>query len=204
MTLLDFPRNTDISPELLLAARQLMNELGDLTSLTRLHCSRVIFLSNELGKLCQLTENELQYLRLTACLHDIGKLAVDPAIISKPAKLDDDELSEMRKHPMVGAYIISSLDIDGSDEVSSAVRHHHENFDGSGYPDRLSGEAIPFLSRMVTLIDCYDAISERRSYHQARSKSEVMDIMDREQDKGKFDPYLYARFVELVNRRAAA
>ena len=204
MTLLDFPLNSKVSPDLLAAARQLMSELGDITKVTHLHCSRVIFLSNELGKRCQLSETELQYLRLTACLHDVGKLAIDPAIISKPGSLDDDEQREMREHSAIGSHIISSLGFDDSGDVAIAVRHHHENFNGTGYPDALSGESIPYLSRMVSLIDCYDAISERRSYHRERGKAEVLAIMESEFEKGKFDPYLYNKFIDLVTRKAAA
>lgn len=204
MTLLDYPRNTHIMPSLLDGIRSLMSGLGEVSALTRLHCARVIFLSNELGKLCHLSSIDLQYLRLAACLHDIGKTAIKPSIISKPSHLDDHERSEMRKHPEIGADMITSLGVDDSGVLSIAVRHHHENFDGSGYPDGLSGENIPHLSRIVSLIDCYDAMSERRSYHQSRTKREVINILQQEQDQGKFDPYLFDKFMQLVNVKKAA
>ena len=203
MTLIDFPSNTLLHKKLLDSARRLLSELGETNTSTKNHCSRVIFLCNEMGKRCGFSEVDLQNLRIAACLHDIGKLGIDQSIIRKPASLNKQETRQVRRHPQIGADLILQINAGEYREISDAVRHHHENFNGSGYPDKLKGEEIPYPSRVISIIDCYDAISEHRYYHRARLKSEALAIMEREYEKGKFDPYFYSKFIALVTRRAA-
>lgn len=102
-------------------------------------------------------------LQLAAILHDIGKIGIDDAILRKGGDLTDDEQRSMRRHPVIGAHILAVAD--GMAEVVPGVRHHHEWFDGSGYPDGLAGEGIPLSARVIAIVDAFDALTTDRPYH---------------------------------------
>jgi HD-GYP domain-containing protein (c-di-GMP phosphodiesterase class II) len=166
---------------------------------TQLHSERVISISLALGRACGLSERELDYLFISAKLHDIGKVGIDDEILLKPGALTDAERKLIEAHCEIGEDIIKALAFEGSEPISSAVRHHHENFDGTGYPDHMAGEDIPVLSRIVTLADCYDALTETRPYHQAVAHEDAIEFVC-EQVAQKFDPYLVDRFVGLAGQ----
>ncbi len=180
-------------------ARTLTVALGERDPHTRHHCERVIRLAAELGSHIRLDSSELKLLSLGARFHDIGKIGVPDRILGKPAPYEADEWIVMKQHPLIGERIIMAIGASHSPKVAQAVRHHHENYDGSGYPDGLAGEAIPLLSRVISLVDNYDAMAEQRPYHKARRHSDVMDVMHREVGT-KHDPELMRAFSAMIEK----
>jgi putative nucleotidyltransferase with HDIG domain len=165
---------------------------------TGAHLARVRIYALELGKDLGITEGEMTALKAAAVLHDIGKLAVPEHIISKPGKLTPEEFEKMKVHPVVGAEILEQVHFPYP--VAPIVRSHHEKWDGTGYPDGLSGEAIPIGSRILAAVDCLDALASDRQYRKALPLDEAMGRV--EADAGKhFDPRvvaaLKARYKEL-------
>ena len=155
----------------------------DLT--THDHLQRVQVYAVELGKALHLTEDDLRALWAASILHDIGKLAVPEHIISKPGKLTSEEFEKMKIHPVVGAEILERVGFPYG--VVPIVRSHHERWNGGGYPDGLSGEAIPFGARILAVVDCLDALSSDRQYRRALPLDEAMAVVVSEAGKS-YDP----------------
>lgn len=162
------------------------------------HLQRVRVYAMELGKDLGLSPSELQALQAASVLHDIGKLAVPEHIISKPGKLTPQEFEKMKIHPIVGAEIVEQVRFPYP--VAPIVRCHHEKWDGSGYPEGISGEAIPIGARILSAVDCLDALASDRQYRRALPLDEAMAHVARDSGKA-FDPRvvaaLQARYVEL-------
>ena len=162
------------------------------------HLQRVRVYAMELGKDLGLSSSELQALQAASVLHDIGKLAVPEHIISKPGKLTPEEFEKMKIHPLVGSEIIEQVRFPYP--VAPIVRSHHEKWDGSGYPDGISGEAIPIGARILSAVDCLDALASDRQYRRALPLDEAMAMVARDSGKA-FDPRvvaaLQARYIEL-------
>jgi putative nucleotidyltransferase with HDIG domain len=162
------------------------------------HLQRVRVYALELAKDLGLTEPETEALRAASVLHDIGKLAVPEHIISKPGKLTPEEFEKMKIHPIVGAEILEQVRFPYP--VAPVVRCHHEKWDGSGYPDGLAGEAIPIGARILSAVDCLDALASDRQYRRALPLDQAMAHVEREAGKA-FDPRvvaaLKARYIEL-------
>ncbi len=162
------------------------------------HLQRVQVYAREVAKEMGLSDDEKSALAAAAILHDIGKLAVPDYIISKPGKLTPEEFDKMKIHPLVGAEILEKIDFPYP--VVPIVRAHHEKWDGSGYPLGLKGEAIPIGARILTAVDCLDALASDRQYRKALPLDQAMSILVR--DAGKhFDPDVVAvlqrRYIEL-------
>jgi putative nucleotidyltransferase with HDIG domain len=162
------------------------------------HLHRVGVYAMELGKDLRLSPREMDALKAASVLHDIGKLAVPEHIISKPGKLTPEEFEKMKVHPVVGAEILEQVSFPYP--VAAVVRSHHEKWDGSGYPDGLSGEEIPIGARILSAVDCLDALASDRQYRRALPLDKAMATV--EDDSGKaFDPRvvaaLKARYIEL-------
>jgi putative nucleotidyltransferase with HDIG domain len=158
------------------------------------HLQRVRVYAMELAKDLGLSEDETEALRAASVLHDIGKLAVPEHIISKPGKLTPEEFEKMKIHPTVGAEILEQVHFPYP--VVPIVRAHHEKWDGSGYPNGLAGEAIPIGARILSAVDCLDALASDRQYRKALPLDEAMAKVA--SDAGKsFDP----RVVEILQRR---
>jgi HD-GYP domain-containing protein (c-di-GMP phosphodiesterase class II) len=173
---------------------------------TSAHCSRTCALSIETGRALGLSYQDLAVLRWAAELHDIGKIGIPDRVLFKLGPLDDDERTLMRTHSRLGHQILAAIPGLEISSIADIVLHHHEAMDGSGYPDGLRGERIPFLARILAVADSYDAIASVRPYHAPRSHGQVMRMLHDEQDQ-KYDPYVLARFSESVERsshRAAA
>ncbi|OIR17882.1 cyclic di-GMP phosphodiesterase response regulator RpfG [mine drainage metagenome] len=166
---------------------------------TRLHSDRVMNLSTEIGAHLGLPSNDLMLLKTAAALHDVGKIGIPDEVLLKEGSLDNDELSIMHRHSERGENIVLSLKQDGSDIVAEAIRHHHEFFNGQGYPDRLAGESIPIFSRIISIADNYDAMATRRVYQDAKCHTAVMDIMSDELGH-KHDPVIFAAFTKLIEK----
>jgi putative nucleotidyltransferase with HDIG domain len=162
------------------------------------HLQRVRVYAVELAKELGLSEDETEALRAASVLHDIGKLAVPEHIISKPGKLTPEEFEKMKIHPTVGAEILEQVDFPYP--VAPIVRAHHEKWNGSGYPNGLAGEAIPIGARILSAVDCLDALASDRQYRKALPLDEAMAKVV--EDAGKsFDPKVVAilqrRYIEL-------
>ena len=168
------------------------------------HLRRVRIYALEIGQRMGLTERELQSLRAAALLHDIGKLAVPEHIISKPGKLTPEEFEKMKIHPVVGAQILEQVQFPYP--VVPIVRSHHEKWDGTGYPSGLKGEEIPIGARILSAVDCLDALASDRQYHRAMPLDQAMEIVEAESGKA-FDPAVIALlkgcYLELESRAAA-
>jgi putative nucleotidyltransferase with HDIG domain len=158
------------------------------------HLQRVGIYAMELARELGLTEDETEALRAASVLHDIGKLAVPEHIISKPGKLTPEEFEKMKIHPVVGAEILEQVDFPYP--VVPIVRAHHEKWDGSGYPAGLAGEAIPIGARILSAVDCLDALASDRQYRKALPLDEAMAKVASEAGAA-FDP----RVVGILQRR---
>lgn len=171
--------------------------LGYRDLLTRLHSERVQGLSREIGVHCGLSNNELNALNIAASFHDIGKIGIPDHILLKPAQFDADEWETMKQHSEIGEKIMAATELQGSQQAALLIRHHHEHYDGQGYPDKLSGEQIPVCARIISIADSYDAMAVTRSYHNARTHAEIMAILHQEAGE-KHDPDLMDFFSEII------
>lgn len=171
--------------------------LGYRDLLTRLHSERVCALSEAIGIAYGLSKKDLAILKIAASFHDIGKIGIPDHILLKTSHFDEAEWEEIRKHPEIGEKIMAATELDGSQKASRVIRHHHEYYSGSGYPDGLAGEDIPICSRIIAIADNYDAMAVTRSYHQARTHAEIMAIMQEETGE-KHDPELMRVFCEII------
>lgn len=180
-------------------SRALAAALGERDSSTGKHCDRVVALSVELGRHCDFSGRELDTLALGAQFHDIGKIGIPDRILQKPAPFDAEEWGEMKKHPVIGERIVRALESEYSDAAAQVVRHHHEHFDGSGYPDGLVGDQIPIYSRIISLADSYDALAAERPYHPPRAHGRIMEILHSE-IRVKHDPDLLYAFCAVIER----
>ena len=158
------------------------------------HLQRVQVYATEIGKDLGLNEEERNALRAAALLHDIGKLAVPEHIISKPGRLTPEEFEKMKIHPVVGAEILERVKFPYP--VVPIVRAHHEKWDGTGYPYGLMGESIPIGARILSAVDCLDALATDRQYRRALPLDEAMNVVVAEAGKA-FDP----KVVEILQRR---
>jgi diguanylate cyclase (GGDEF)-like protein/putative nucleotidyltransferase with HDIG domain len=161
---------------------------------THEHLQRVRVYAMELAKDLHLSEDETEALRAASVLHDIGKLAVPEHIVSKPGKLTPEEFEKMKIHPIIGAEILEQVEFPYP--VVPIVRAHHEKWDGSGYPNGLRGEEIPIGARILSAVDCLDALASDRQYRRALPLDEAMARVTADAGKA-FDP----RVVEILGRR---
>ena len=158
------------------------------------HLKRVQTYALRIGEDLGLDPRQLNAIRAASMLHDIGKLAVPEQILSKPGRLTPEEFEKMKIHPVVGAEILDRVQFPYP--VVPIVRSHHEKWDGSGYPDGLAGESIPIGARILSAVDCFDALTSERPYRRAVSAEEAMAHLQSESGKS-FDP----RVVEIIERR---
>jgi putative two-component system response regulator len=163
---------------------------------TRGHCERLSEMSARLGERLGIPEEHIKALRRGGTVHDIGKIVVPDAILLKPGPLSEEEIEVMRKHPVVGERICAPLRIFRL--VLPIIRHHHERFDGSGYPDHLRGEEIPLTARIMQLADVYDALTSDRPYRKADQPDVALGIMNDEAKQGWWDRDLLDAFREMV------
>jgi len=164
---------------------------------TELHSQRVIGLSEEIGKACHLSETDLNYLKMSSCFHDIGKIGIRDEILLKPTQFNPDEWDVMKTHPQIGHKIVKKLMIENGDVIAEAVLHHHEYYCGTGYPHQLSKEQIPIMSRIIAVADSYDGMTDTRPYHHAKTHTQAMDIISSETGY-KFDPYVVRKFESII------
>ena len=161
---------------------------------TKGHSDRVSEYSVLIGKEIGLPNEELKKLRIGGLFHDIGKIGVPDTILLKTEKLTDEEYSEIKNHPLIGKHILSSASI--FSDIIPIVYHHHEKYDGTGYPGKLKGEDIPVLARITAIADTFDAMTSKRSYRNALSVDVAKEEIKRCSGT-QFDPKLVDAFLNL-------
>lgn len=174
------------------AVRLLAEALEAKDSVTRGHSNRVRKLSVELAKAHGVTEGELERIELGAFLHDLGKVGVRDDVLKKPGKLTEDEYSHMQAHPEIGMRMLETSPY--FEDLLPIVRHHHEKWDGTGYPGNLSGEAIPLGSRIIAICDTYDTIVSERPYKKPLPMGDALGTL-RNLAGRMFDPVLVELFI---------
>ena len=161
------------------------------------HVHRVQIYATGLARLFGLSDPEIEALKAGALLHDIGKLAVPDYILNKPDKLSPGEFDKMKVHTIVGAEILSRVEFPYP--VVPVVRHHHERWDGRGYPDGLSGDQIPITARILSVVDCFDAVREDRQYRKAMTRDQAIQLI--ESSSGTmYDPKVVRAFIDHLPR----
>lgn len=155
------------------------HHVGDLTSL--------------LGQQVGLSSEQLSWLEFAARIHDIGKIAINEFVINKPGRFTEAEYIMVQQHSMMGSKLIESLDLDPI--IPEIILNHHENFDGTGYPNGKKGEEIPLEARIIRITDTYDALTSDRGYRPAYTYPEAIQIM--ETDQHCFDPQLLEIFFNM-------
>jgi putative two-component system response regulator len=183
-----------------LAITSLVRTIEARDAYTSGHSVRVRTFALRLARYIGMDEKQCKRLSLAAKLHDIGKVGLAEGILNKPGRLTDSEFDLVKQHPTVGERILRP--IIRTREVLSAIRCHHERFDGGGYPDHLSGEQIPFLARMITVADCYDALTSERAYRGALSQGDALDLL-RDGMGTQFDPHLIPPFLRMIREDIA-
>ena len=163
---------------------------------TQGHCERLAAYSVALGQKLGLPPEELMALDRGGTLHDLGKIGIPDAILLKPGGLSEAEWAIMREHPVIGERICLSLR--SLQRVLPIIRHHHERWDGSGYPDGLAGEAIPLTARILQVVDIFDALRTARPCKPALSLQTAYDVLRDEVARGWRDPDVVLPFIELV------
>jgi putative two-component system response regulator len=157
------------------------------------HSNHVMELSRAFGRKVKLTSAQIEVLTFAAQIHDIGKIAINEFIVSKPGRFTEAEYLMVQHHAQLGANLIETLRLDP--QIHLMILHHHENFDGSGYPHRLKGDEILFEARIIRITDTYDALTSDRGYRPAYSSKKALAIM--EQEHAFFDPELLEVFFRM-------
>ena len=161
------------------------------------HIQRVKLFARRMGEAVGLSELEIEALKAGALLHDIGKIGVPAYILNKPGKLTEHEFEQMKMHTIIGADMLSNVDF--RYPVVPIVRHHHERWDGHGYPDGLKGDAIPITARILTLVDNYDAFRSDRPYKTGMSRENALAYI-KENAGTFFDPSLVETFLSMADQ----
>jgi len=161
------------------------------------HSEAVIEYGTSIAKALNLSTREIEMVRKAALLHDVGKIGIEDNILRKVEPLTPEERRAIEQHPIIGQEILSS--VHNLSEVSQIVRHHHEHFDGNGYPDHLQGQAIPLLSRILQIADSFDAMTSDRPYRKALTREEAIEQLKLYSGR-QFDPELVSIFLEILKQ----
>src|SRR5215468_8466503 len=160
------------------------------------HCDRLARYAVAVGEVLGVDAAMMRALRLGGYLHDLGKIAVPDGILLKPGPLDLAERERIRAHPGAGAELV--LGLKSLEDVRPIMRHHHERWNGTGYPDGLKGDAIPLGARIIAAADVFDALSTARPYKPALSREESLAILRRETEAGYWDPQVVQVFLDVL------
>lgn len=159
------------------------------------HSARVGNLVVAIAEGLEMSDDKVEFLKYAAVLHDVGKIGVSEAILNKKEKLLEGEWEAIRSHPVIGETIIKNIKF--LFDIGAVVRHHHEHYDGSGYPDKIKGEEIPLESRIIAVADTYDAITSDRSYRQGRTHEEALAELKKVAGS-QLDPALVDIFSKVI------
>ena len=184
-------RNGALESRFLEMAKQWGDSIESKDRYTQGHCERVAFFACVLADSAGFNSRSLFWFRIGALLHDIGKIIVPTDVLNKPGKLTDEEWAIMKRHPEAGLELVADIDFPG--DIGAIIRNHHERWDGTGYPDGLAGERIPFAARILCVADVYDALTTTRSYRPGLSHARAAEIM--RASAGQFDPQLLEMFL---------
>jgi putative two-component system response regulator len=160
------------------------------------HCHRIANVAGAIGRALGLGVADLQALHRGGFLHDIGMLAISPALLLKPGRFEVDEFAIVKTHTIVGDDLCRNLR--ALQAVRPIVRHHHERLDGSGYPDGLKGDAVPLLAQIVSVVDCYDALTSTRPYQPPLSSLEALALLRKEVDRGWRQTAIVDALTEII------
>lgn len=196
------------------AVEALSFAIDEKDSYTNGHSKRVTQYALDLAKaLDGFSEQKLLILKLSAIMHDVGKIGIPEAILHKKEKLEPFEWEEIKKHPLKGIHIIEPItelkttdyfppsiqtSLEEIKQILPAIRHHHERYDGNGYPDKLCGDIIPLIARIIAVADAYDAMTSDRAYRKGMSNEEACQELEKYMGK-QHDPELVKKFIELRN-----
>lgn len=172
----------------------ILKALDSRDSITSGHSQRVAEYGKALGTKLGLSPTERRNLELASLLHDVGKIGISEYILGKPGKLTDQELFMIKKHPEIGGHIVE--DVEFLKPTVSSILHHHERFDGKGYPDGLSGEDIPLPSRIISVSETYDFLTSDLSYRKAISKEQAFEELKRASGN-QLDPEIVSAFISI-------
>ncbi|HJP59505.1 MAG TPA: HD domain-containing phosphohydrolase, partial [Gemmatimonadaceae bacterium] len=184
-------RNAALEARFLEMAHQWGDSIESKDQYTQGHCQRVAFFACVLADSMGMDAQSLFWFRLGALLHDIGKIIVPTEVLDKAGDLTAEEWAIMKRHPEAGLELVADIDFPG--DVRSIIRNHHERWDGSGYPDGLKGDEIPFAARILCVADVYDALTTARSYRDSLTHARAAEVM--RASTGQFDPGLLESFL---------
>lgn len=183
-----------------MAARTILQALDAKDHYTFGHSMRVCYYSLVLGKEMKLTNQEMYELELSALFHDIGKIGTPDAVLNKPTRLTEEEFKIMKKHPVDSYNILKGFDV--FEKIAINAKHHHERFDGRGYPDALKADEIPLYSRIILIADTFDAMTSSRVYRKGlpyeTAYAELIEFSGTQ-----FDPELVQHFISGMKKEAA-
>jgi putative two-component system response regulator len=166
------------------------------------HCSRLAHYAYVFGDHLGLNDVDMLALQRACVLHDIGKIGIPDRVLLKKGKLNDKEWDIMREHTVIGTRLCEGFR--SMRHVVPVIMHHHERWDGTGYPSGLKGNDIPYLARIFQVLDIYDALSSERPYKEAFSKEKCIYVLTQEMEKGWRDPYLTSSFIQLLQDKPEA
>jgi HD-GYP domain-containing protein (c-di-GMP phosphodiesterase class II) len=190
-------RHQDLKDLVVGLTRALTAAIDAKDSYTAGHSERVARMSMELGKELGLPEEQLNDIYLAGLLHDIGKIGIRDEVLSKPGRLTDEERRHINEHVVIGHRILSGLT--GIDHLLPGVLYHHEHFNGSGYPEGLTGDRIPRLARIIAVADSFDAMSSDRPYRVRMPPQQVENVL-REGAGKQWDPVIIDAFIKCKDR----
>lgn len=162
---------------------------------TRGHSDRVAEFSVLIGQKLGLSNDSLKTLQIGGLFHDVGKIGIPDSILLKESRLTDDEYSQIKNHPSIGAHILQNATI--FKDIVPIVKHHHEKYDGTGYPGRLKGEDIPYMARIAAIADTFDAMTSKRSYRDALPIETVVEEF-KKYSGSQFDPEITKVFLDIL------
>ncbi|MEN6350410.1 MAG: HD-GYP domain-containing protein [Syntrophomonas sp.] len=191
-----FPENSE--EEFMTVARTLLRVIDSIDHYTYSHSLRVATYAEQLADEINLSTADKKSLRHGALLHDVGKISVGKKILCKNGPLTDEEWLIVKRHPLIGAELLE--DSGHFSHIIPMVKHHHESFDGNGYPEGLAGERIPFQARILAIADSFDAITTNRPYSPDRSVSEALKEIKR-CSGSQFDPVMVDAFTGAIELR---
>jgi putative nucleotidyltransferase with HDIG domain len=183
-----------------MAARTILKALDAKDKYTYVHSMRVCYFSLVIGKELQLTDKEMYELELSALFHDIGKIGTPDAVLNKKSRLTEEEFEVMKQHPSESYNILKGFSV--FEKVARFAKHHHERYDGRGYPDGLKGEQIPLFSRIILISDTFDAMTSTRVYRKGLSHEIAFEELI-EFSGSQFDSELVKSFIRGMEKEAA-
>ena len=192
--------NIYLNNEIVDTQKEVIFTLGEIVETrskeTANHVRRVAEYSWILARALGATSEEANILRLASPMHDIGKIGIRDDILLKPGKLSQEEFEIIKQHPVIGSEIVEQLGLWGREQ--KIIRHHHERYDGKGYPDGLKKEQIPLLSRILFVCDAYDAMASDRPYRSEMPKDQIIQII-KKGSGSQFDPDIVKVFLKLYD-----